>query len=484
MNDVQDLYLERFDPADPTRYRFQDTWQPAEIISEEIRIKGQATTHIETVRVTRHGPIISPLLTDQALTNQTVPEEALALRWTALEPSGGIVASILGINQASDWHSFRSALANWNVPPQNFVYADVDGHIGYALGGDIPVRAKGDGRLPVPGWTGEYEWTGVVPHAELPHSLDPGEGFAISANNRIVSDAFPHSIPGEYLNGYRAARIRTLIEQTDRHSPQSFARIHADKRCLPGLALAGLAGRLPTPNAIAQAAQNTLAAWDGEMSSDSVAATIYTVFSDCLLAVAYAEAKDLFDMRVGVGAFASIPIQDMFNRAIPSILRRATELDNSWLPAGQTWQTVLEQAWETALSKLQSQYGDVVAEWRYGRDHTLTIRHPLGAVPVLGRLFNRGPFPTGGNIDTVCMGNLPRVFAGQPFYVAPSYRQILDVSDWNRSKSIHPTGQSGHPASRHYADFIKPWLNIEYHPMPWSRNQVDEATTERLTLQP
>jgi penicillin amidase len=103
---------------------------------------------------------------------------------------------------------------------------------------------------------------------------------------------------------------------------------------------------------------------------------------------------------------------------------------------------------------------------------------------VLGRLFNRGPFPTGGNIDTVCMGNLPRVFAGQPFYVAPSYRQILDVGDWNRSKSIHPTGQSGHPASRHYADFIKPWLNVEYHPMPWSRNQVDEATTERLTLQP
>jgi penicillin amidase len=484
MNDVQDLYLERFDPADPTRYRFQDTWQPAEIIREEIHVKGQTTAHTETVRVTHHGPIISPLLTDQALTNHTAPEEALALRWTALEPSGGIVASILGINRASDWHSFRNALADWNVPPQNFVYADVDGHIGYALGGDIPVRAKGDGRLPVPGWTGEYEWTGVVPHAELPHILDPHEGFAISANNRIVSDAFPHSIPGEYLNGYRAARIRTLIEQTDRHSPQSFARIHADKRCLPGLALAALAGRLPTPNAVAQAAQNTLAAWDGEMSSDSVAATIYTVFSDCLLAVAYAEAKDLFDMRVGVGAFASIPIQDMFNRAIPSILRRATELDNSWLPAGQTWQTVLEQAWETALSKLQSQYGDVVAEWRYGRDHTLTIRHPLGAVPVLGRLFNRGPFPTGGNIDTVCMGNLPRVFAGQPFYVAPSYRQILDVSDWNRSKSIHPTGQSGHPASRHYADFIKPWLNIEYHQMPWSRNQVDEATTERLTLQP
>ncbi len=484
MNDVQDLYLERFDPDDPARYRFQDAWQQAEIVREEIRIKGQEQAHIETVRITRHGPIISPLLSDEALNSQTVPQEALALRWTALEPSGRIVSSILDINRASDWPSFRTALNNWHVPPQNFVYADIDGHIGYALGGDIPVRAKGDGRLPVPGWTGEYEWIGVVPHAELPHMLDPHEGFAISANNQIVSDAFPHTIAGEYLNGYRASRIRTLIKQTDRHTAESFARIHADKRSLPGLALAALAGRLSTSNPIAQAARDALAAWDGEMNSDSIAATIYAAFSDCLQSAAYAEAKSLFEIRVGVGAFASIPGQDVLNRAMPSILWRATEQDDTWLPAGQTWDLLLDQAWEAALTKLRGKYGDVLTEWRYGRDHTLTIGHPLGGVPILGKLFNRGPFPTGGDIDTVCMGNLPQVVASQPYYIAPSYRQILDVADWNRSKSIHPTGQSGHPASRHYADFIQSWLNVEYHPMPWNRNQVEEATTERLTLQP
>ncbi len=194
MTDVQDLYIERFDPQDATRYEFKGQWEQAEIVREEIAVRGRSEPFVEQVRITRHGPVISPLVpttgdrTDGAAANQS--GETLALRWTALEPAR-IFESVVALNRATDWESFRAALAAWTVPAQNFVYADVDGHIGYALGGDMPMRAQGDGRVPVPGWTGEYEWTGLIPQAELPHVLDPQDGVIATANNRIVGDDYP-----------------------------------------------------------------------------------------------------------------------------------------------------------------------------------------------------------------------------------------------------------------------------------------------------
>jgi penicillin amidase len=360
----------------------------------------------------------------------------------------------------------------------------VEGNIGYALGGDIPIRARGDGRLPVPGWTGEYEWVGVVPHAEMPHAFNPPEGYALSANQRIVGNDFPHPISGEYLSGYRAERIRQLIEQTALHTAKSFARIHADQRSLPGLAIAALAGRLPTNTPIARAARDMLAGWDGELRPDSPAATIYARLRARLLDAAYSDAAEPLSIKTGIGAFASLPGQDMLERSLPMMLRRLTEREDSWLPPGHTWDALLAEVWEATITELRDSYGDDVGNWRYGRWHRLNIRHPLGAIPGLDRLFNRGPFETGGDVDTIHMGNLPRAFASQPYYVAPSYRQILDAGDWNRSKSMHPTGQSGHPSSQHYADFIQPWLDVHYHPMPWDRPQVEEASVEELFLKP
>ena len=159
----------------------------------------QGLTETVEVRITRHGPIITPLLPrDDASVRDADPP--LALRWTALEPAR-VFDAVLALNRATDWDSFRAALADWTVPAHNFVYVDVEGHIGYALGGDIPVRAQGDGRLPVPGWTGEYEWTGVIPHAELPHAFDPPEGFIATANNRIAGDDYPGERPWAFVGG-------------------------------------------------------------------------------------------------------------------------------------------------------------------------------------------------------------------------------------------------------------------------------------------
>jgi penicillin amidase len=491
MTDVQDVYIEKFDPADPMRYEFQGQWEQAEVVREEIVVRGQREPVIEEVRITRHGPVITPLIPGERPADDANPSssvdhpssETLSLRWTALEP-GRIFDAIVALNRAHSWDSFRAALADWCVPAQNFVYADVAGHIGYALGGDIPIRARGDGRLPAPGWTGDYEWVGMIPPAELPHVLDPEPGFIATANNRIAGDTYAYPLHGEWLSGYRVMRIRELIEQTPHHDAASFARIQGDLRSLPGLELVGLAERLPATSVTAQHARDALASWDGELTAKSIGATIYARLREKLLAGAYAEIDHLLGMVAGLGAFVSLPGVEYRARAFPEILRRIAERDDSWLPDGRTWDAVLSEAWEAAVAELRAEYGDDVRMWIYGRKHTLTLRHPLGALPALAKLLNRGPFPTGGDLDTICMGHLPREFAGPPFYVAPAYRQICDLADWDRSQSMHLPGQSGQPGSRHYADLLQPWLRVQHHPMLWSRARVEAAAVERLALEP
>jgi penicillin amidase len=491
MNDVQDLYIERFDSDDPAgrRYEFRGAWEEAEVAREAIVVRDRPRgrqTHTETVavRITRHGPIVNDLI---PRADGAAPDEPLALRWTALEP-GRLHSSVLAINRAQDWGEFRAALANWTVPTQNFVYADVDGQIGYALGGDLPIRAQCDGLLPVPGWTGEWEWVGIIPPEENPHALNPAEGFVATANNRIVGDDFAHPVIGEWATSYRVSRIRELILRTPRHTAESFARIQADRRSLPGLACIALArdGRLPVAprDQVAADARDALAAWDGVLSADSVGGLVATVLCQQLLGRAYREVAGPLDTVVGLGAFAGMPGNGYRQRALPNLLDRLLGPDPGWLAQGDSPEAITADAWAATVAALRERWGDEVWRWRYGLAHQFTLRHPLGAIGPLGRLFNRGPITTGGDGETVNMGGLNISPAGIESYAAPSYRQILDPTDWDRSRAIHPTGQSGHPASPHYADFLPLWLTGEYHPMPWTRGAVEEATAHRLTLAP
>jgi len=496
-NDVQDLFIERFDPSDPTRYEFRGTWEQATVVREEIRVKGRAAPHIEEVRITRHGPVISSLIPTtedgrskiedgeirSSILDPRSSTEELALRWTALDLSQALDAA-LELNRATDWSRFRSAVMRWTSPTLNFVYADVEGHFGYVFGGQMPIRARGDGRLPSPGWTGEYEWTGLIPPGELPYALDPEDDVLVTANNRIIGDEYPYPMPSEYLPGYRAARIRQLLDQTLRHDARSFAGIQGDQRSLPGLDLAALAGRLPAMAPIAQQARDALAVWDGELTADSVGGAIYARLREKLLEAAYNEVASPLRQVGGLGAFAGLLGDTYLWRALPLLFKRVAARDDSWLPPGRTTDALLREAWAATIVELRDELGDDVREWRYGRFHTLTLRHPLGSVPALAPLFNRGPYPTGGDADTVRMGYAPRQCAIQPSYVAPSYRQICDTSNWDKSQSIHPVGQSGQPSSPHYADFVQPYLNVQYHPMLWSRARVEEAAVDRLLLEP
>jgi len=480
MIDNQDLYMERFDPSDPAalRYDVDGSWRQAELRYETINVKGGAPV-IEAVRVTRHGPIITPLVSS----NTSEATEPLALRWTALD-SSTLLDAIFALNRATDWTSFRAALAAWDVPPQNFVYADVDGHIGYQLAGNVPIRGKGDGRVPAPGWDSAYDWTGFVAFPDLPAQYDPSDGLIATANNQIVpADASP-PIAGEWLNGWRAARITQLLRQHPLHDASSFAAIHADRLSLPGLMLVAIAGRLPDGDALSNQARALLASWDGVLDTRSCAATIAVQLLEDLQREVFAAATAVVDQRIGIGAFASRPGREYMGRALPFILHALTERDDSWFRDGRTWDDVLAEAWRNAIPTLRKRLGDNPGKWQYGDWHQVLFTHPLSVVPVIGKLFSRGSHPLGGNRDTVNMGDVQINPDGSRVTTTPSYRLIADPSDWERSKSIHPGGQSGHPLSSHYGDFIKAWLNVEYHPMPWARLAVEEVSQETLTLNP
>ena len=492
MTDVQDLYIERLHPTDPLRYEWQGEWRELSLVKEEIMVKDQAVPHIEEVRISHHGPIIDTIgAAEGSPLRGAGSTAALALRWTALDPAPETLRAGLALDRARNWDEFRAALADWRAPAQNFVYADVDGHFGYALSGAHPIRASGDGRLPVPGWDGSHEWEGFIPDAALPAALDPPDGFVATANNRIVGAGYRYAaqLHGEYLNPYRVARIRELIVGSAGHSIASFGRIQSDVRSLPGLKLARLMASLPLEDPFEQQVRALLVSWDGELNPQTIGGTIYDALRYYLERQAFAELGDLLDAPARLGAFAEVPGNAYMSRAFPAILARiaatsGAEQADPWLGAGCTWNQLLQEAFTLAVDELSMQLGPDPASWSYGRVHSLTLRHPLGNIAALTPIFNRGPWPTGGDVDTVAMGYIPRETGAGPIYQAPSLRHIFEVGKWDASRFVLPSGQSGHPASPNYTDLNEAWRNGEYCPMPWSHAAVDAATVATLVLEP
>ena len=479
--DVQDLYEERLDGQG--NYLFRDAWLPIEQIDERITVRGREQPHVERVRLTGHGPLVDEFLGD-APWRQFDERTGLALRWVGGQP-GETVSSVLALNHSRDCAGVRTALAGWTAPAQVFVYADVHGGIGSMLAGHVPVRAAGDGSVPVPGWTGVYDWLDTIPADELPFTHDPKDGKVVAANNRVADETYPHPLPGEWTADYRARRIAQLLDGRDQHDVASFSAIQNDQVSLPGLALAALAERLPAETPQQRAARAELSAWDGTLSAESAAGAVYSALRTALLRAAYAELAEPLAISVGLGVFTWTPGTEFLDyAALPDVLRRLSAEDDAWLPGDRTWRAVLAEAWRTAIAELVERLGPDVSRWRYGDVHRFRLTHPFGDLPLLGRLFNRGPYPYGGDADTVCAANLITGADGSQAFDTASYRLICALGDWDSSVSVLPTGQSGRPGGRHYADHTALWLRGDYHPLCWTRASVRRESVRRAQFVP
>ena len=500
ISDVEDLYIEKFNPDNPYQYEYLGKWEDVRVEHEEIKVRGSKDPVIEDVRITRHGPILTsmphPLKDDKTGKNGNaageVVELPLALRWTGLEKHS-IVSAVQKLNLATNWEGFRDALRDWDQPPQNMIYADIQGNIGYVMAGAIPIRAQGHALLPSPGWTGEYEWTGYIPFDELPQTFNPEQHYIVTANNRVVDDAYPYYITHEWLNGYRAQRIRDLLTGNGKLALSNMATIQSDQYSLPASEIVPHILKLKGETENERAALAILRNWNYILAPDSTGAAIYSRVLFKLERIVFnamlGDEETLMHSYLGVGTTILALQNGYSSRNKPLLIRLLHERDDRWfahsvIPNGpRSWDDAISSAFTASIEDLEEKFGTDISKWKYGKIHKMTYSHPLGTIKPLDKIFNRGPYTVGGDIDTVNMGaSLPN----QPETVVtvPSYRQILNLADLKASLSGHSPGQSGHPASKHYADFIKPWLSVEHHPQLFERGAIEENAEGILHMIP
>ncbi len=484
--DVMDLYIEKINPDNPYQYEVNGRWVDMEVRRETIQVGGGDPVELE-IRITRHGPIISDVYGKLEKFSEEagidLPEHyAIALRWTALEPSR-VFQAIWGFNRAQNWEEFRAAASQFDVPAQNLVYADVDGNIGYQMPGRIPIRAPGhDGRLPVPGWTDDYEWQGYIPFEELPHTFNPPWGYVVTANNAVVGMDYPYLIATQWAYGFRAQRIVDMIENAP--GPISVAYIQqmqGDNYDLNAETLVPVLLNLSLDDARVAEARDLLRGWDYQMHMDSAPAALFAAFWHHLVFETFNDEMPAEDFPNG---YHGGRMFEVMRHLVPD--PNNTWWDDHNTPEVETRDDIFRRALTKAVAELDKTLGKDPTKWAWGDLHTLTFQNQtLGrsGIGMIEKLFNRGPFRTSGGAAIV---NATGWSLTQPYQVTwlPSMRMIVDLSDLSRSLTIHTTGQSGHAYHPHYVDMADRWRTIQYHPMRWTRDQVEADTESTLILKP
>jgi len=494
--DVQDLFLETPDPADPSNRYLHAGQSLAYVTREEtIAVAGGDPVTI-TVRETVHGPVITDVVDE--LKDAATP---YALRWTALAEPDGLLDSFFALNRAGSFAEFRDALRGYVAPSQNFVYADVDGNIGYQMPGFVPIRPAGDlGDRPVDGASGAHDWTGYVPFEELPAMENPASGIIVTANNLVAGPDYPYLIHRETDAGWRAARIRALLEEAAASGGgvtlDELAAIALDTRPLRADAvIPALLGTRPATED-GRTVQARIRAWDRHCPVDSRGCAAYEVSEWRLL-------RRLFDPWLGELAMdyvGSDPSRLALHAALGDPASRFW--DDPGTETVETRTDVLAAALDAAGADLREQLGDD-ARWTWGRVHTTTFDEQTLGTSGIGPLewyLDVGPVAVPGTQDAPDNSSMsfgawypdpddPSAGPGtlrDAFEVrnAPSYRLAIDMGRLDRARIVTTTGQAGNPFDRHYGDLVDDWLAGRSVPLPFSGAAVDAATVAELTLTP
>ena len=446
--DVEDLFVERVDPADPGRYLTQQGSAPFSSRSETILVRGEAPVEI-TIRTTRHGPVLSDVLPPGAAD----PGFVLALAATFTIPEDRSAEALWALNRAADWPSFREALRNFVGPIENIVYADVDGTIGFIAPGLVPIRRSGEGWLPAPGWTGEYDWVGFIPFSELPSRINPPSGHFANANNKIVPDTYPYFLSRDWDLPNRAERIEALLAATPVQTPASSAAIEADTLSLMAQRLVPLMIR-GTPRSDASGdAIDRLRGWDFRMDREKVEPLLFTAW------------LREFSRQILFGRFgdAVTGYWDLKPRVMEAVLtERPDWCDDPKQPGQQGCAGRLAASLAAALAQLQQTYGVDMTQWRWGRAHVAVFANPVfSRIPVLRDWLNIS-IPTSGGYDTLDRGPSTVRDDARPFAqgFGAGLRIITDLTAPNGSMMMITPGQSGNPLSGHFADLLRRWRNF------------------------
>ena len=438
--DQQDLYIEKENPQDPAEYLYRGQWKQFEIERQAVDVKGASAQQIE-LKYTIHGPVIY---------EDPARHRAYALKWVGTQAGGAGYLPALRLARTKNWQEFRAAVMNYKIPSENLVYADREGNIGWIAAGQAPIRKTGSGLFPVPGDSGDYEWSGFLPISENPSAYNPPRHFIATANHNILPPGYPHVLGYAWAPPTRYNRIVEMLTTGRKLDVNDFARMQQDTVSLPARDfLKILKAWHPDPGTQAERVRSELLAWDCNVSMDSRPALLYEVWIEHLH-------------------------RALLPHGIASV-RLAPDALLAQLQAATDESALLEKTLQSSLADIRKRLGSDHAEWTWGHLHKAYFRHPLHVASL-----DLPPHARPGDGYTVNA-------TGGPNYSqthGASYREIIDLSDWDRSEMTNVPGESGDPDSPHYGDLIEGWADGHYHPMPYSRKAVDAAAEERLVLLP
>ncbi|MCJ7701588.1 MAG: penicillin acylase family protein, partial [Anaerolineales bacterium] len=330
-----------------------------------------------------------------------------------------------------------------------------------------------------------YEWVGEVPFEEMPHALNPDQGYLVSCNHKIVGEDYPHFLGNAWMNGYRARRLSELIESREKVSFQDHQAFQMDVKCLPGLELVARLGGVTDPDVEVQLALGLLREWDGYLTTESVGGTVYEVVRYTLVRnlLEPGLGDDLATRLMGKGFHPLLNhANEFYGHDTVVLLRLLDEPESWWLKQAGGHDVLISKSLSQAVRWLRDQLGADETQWKWGRIHQASFDHPLALRKPFDQVFSRGPYPLGGDTDTPLQ---TAVHPEKPYnnkVWSPTFRQIVDMKDLSRSIAVISPGQSGQLSSPHYDDLIKPWLEGEYHPMLWTREQVESEAVVKLSL--
>ncbi|OTA14503.1 Peptidase S45, penicillin amidase [Xenorhabdus vietnamensis] len=465
--DVEDLYAETVKPDDPSRYKADNQWLPFSQRTETIRVRSGIPDMLYpplknvtlNVKETRHGPVVSTLF-------PTI-RQTLSLRWTALDPDDTSYMAFMRINYAHDWPSFQSAVRLLAAPALNLLYADTKNNIGMISAGAIPVRGYGSGELPLPGENLRNDWKGYIPFDELPVSWNPASGFIVSANNEVSNQAYPHFISHDWASPARAQRITWLLGDRmavsrNRITHEDMIAIQRDTHDVNIAAFRHAAvNKIHPAGRRQQMAIDRLATWDGDMSRESVAATLIISWSrhmrinmvvDSLPKSWGEDEKNTLMSELGT----YIPLSSLVK-----ILEDDTN-DCQTFGRQTSWhncQDVLVKSLDQALDELSRMRGDNMDSWKWGNLHSSYYEHRLfSGIRFLDNIFSTR-IANGGSPDAINVADMHfDLSKGYDQKLGASFRMIIDVQSGKiRTRYINSTGQSGNIMSEHYRDMVKPF---------------------------
>ncbi|WP_167227328.1 penicillin acylase family protein [Massilia rubra] len=470
--DTQDLYFEQVDPSTPSRYRTGETWETFRYRKETIHVKPDFPTALRTpiapialtIRHTRHGPVVSDAL---GLLGQPI-----ALQWTALSADDTTYESFFRLNYAADWRGFNDALRSHVAPTMNMLYADNGGNIGYIGAGRIPMRAKGDGAAPVPGWSDEYNWQRYIPFDELPRRYNPPAGYIVSANDNLLEPGYPYFISNDWAPPGRAQRIAQLIEERRSHAGgltmDDMQTMQADLVSVSALKVLPLLKQFPPRTPQQAQALAFLNTWKGAMTVDSQAASIFNVWMMHLRKRLFAKKLQGDWNQRGVAHYLDAFVADT---SLEQVRAALTDPTQTWCapqpavaPASCT--SLMSLALDDAILQLTKLGGADMRGWTWGSLHGSVYRHvPFSNVKPLNAYFEKR-IESGGSEDTIDVANY--VFHAADGYqktFGAGFRQIMALSPDRGHLYMNSTGQSGNIISQHYADMVQPFQEAQLRAM-------------------